>query len=316
MNYKEFLSSVEDTMRSRFGSAYSLSVQSVLRNNGTSYDGLIIFHPEMNISPTIYLNPYYHRYLDGISLKDICEDIYASYISSLPGRPFDTDFFTDYERVRSHLTMKLISRERNEELLSDLPYLPVLDLAMVFMVLIDDDELGCGNVLVHKEHAKLWNRSPEQLYCQAMTNCFRLQPPCCRKLEELMLDMVNEAAAEGIPDMGMPSFSPGETSFPIRVLTNQAKVYGAACILYPGLLASLAQKVESDLILLPSSVHEFLLIDAVDDACLDGFSYMVREVNETEVADDEILSDHAYYYDRREGRIYMPGREDFYQLMV
>ena len=77
MRYQKFIETVKEHIKQDLHK--SVYVYPVLKNNGAIYDGLVIFDPLRNISPTIYLNPYYHRYLDGVPLEDIYEDIIQTY---------------------------------------------------------------------------------------------------------------------------------------------------------------------------------------------------------------------------------------------
>ena len=94
-----------------------------------------------------------------------------------------------------------------------------------------------------------------------------------------------------------------ESETPLYVLTNKARLYGASCILYPNLLDSIADKLTCDFYLIPSSIHEFLIIPVDNPEQISLFSQMVTEVNETQLSDDEVLSNHAYYYSREQKQI-------------
>ena len=89
------------------------------------------------------------------------------------------------------------------------------------------------------------------------------------------------------------------------VLSNRNRVEGAACMLYPGLIRGFAEKAGSSLYIIPSSVHELLLLPAEDCGEAAGIRDMIREVNDTQVSDEEILSYSLYYYDREEEKIIM-----------
>ena len=90
-----------------------------------------------------------------------------------------------------------------------------------------------------------------------------------------------------------------ESETPLYVLTNKARLYGASCILYPNLLDSIADKLTCDFYLIPSSIHEVILVpeSGTEDTNLND---MVAEVNHTQVDPKEVLADHVYYYDRKE----------------
>ena len=110
--------------------------------------------------------------------------------------------------------------------------------------------------------------------------------------------------ADLLKDM-LPDDADSEALQPMYILSNSGKVNGATCILYDGLLSQIAERLKSDFILLPSSIHEVILVpvDQCEELCT--FSSMVAEVNETQLTDEEILSDHAYYYERSKGVLAM-----------
>ena len=82
------------------------------------------------------------------------------------------------------------------------------------------------------------------------------------------------------------------------VMTNTRGINGAACLLYKNALARFAQKLKQDLFLLPSSVHEVILVPKSDILKKEDLSEMVREINKTEVSPKEVHSDTVYVYDR------------------
>ena len=132
MNYQEFISSMRTELSDRITPGATLKIQTITKNNGTHYDGLIILQPGSNIAPTIYLTPYYHRYLEGVPLEDIYNDILVTYKKHLPESHFDIEMFTDFKRARSHIVMRLVSKKYNKDLLSDIPYIDYCDLAVIF----------------------------------------------------------------------------------------------------------------------------------------------------------------------------------------
>lgn len=57
------------------------------------------------------------------------------------------------------------------------------------------------------------------------------------------------------------------------------------------------------MIILPSSIHEVLLVVYEEELCMEELKEMVRHVNQTEVAKEEILSDNVYIYSRKTDKI-------------
>ncbi len=95
MNYQEFLTTIKTQLTNRIDADVKLEIHPVMKNNGRRCDGLVIMQPDVNVSPTIYLQPYYHRYLEGVCLEDIYDDILSAYFSHLPTEDFDTSAFTE-----------------------------------------------------------------------------------------------------------------------------------------------------------------------------------------------------------------------------
>lgn len=295
MNYDCFLSEIKTQISSRVAPDVQLLVQTMPRNNGTSYDGLILLRPDRNVSPTIYLTPYYHRYLSGVSFPDICSDILSTYQQQLPVQDFDTSLFTDFAKVRSRIVMRLVSCERNEKMLSDVPFCRFYDLAVTFYCLLYADSENQASILVHNEHLALWDTDTDTLYQLARQNTPELLPYQVMPMQALLKELS--------PDLCEPACT--DFDVPLYVISNCYRTNGAAAVLYDNTLYQLAQQLDSNLILLPSSIHEFIVLPVEDAADLEAFNHMVSEVNETQLADEEVLADHAYFYDRKKRLISM-----------
>ena len=151
MNYHDFKQQIISTLSDRLGSDVRITVSDILKNNDTHLDGLTILAPGQNLAPTIYLDYYYGQYERGRSFSDITDDILTAYRENRPKSPVDISFFTDYDKVKSRVTMKLINYERNRELLKRVPYYRFLDLAIVFLCLVESDSSGTATVLIHNE---------------------------------------------------------------------------------------------------------------------------------------------------------------------
>lgn len=285
MNYQQFLSGIRTELSSRVTPGATLKIQTITKNNGTHYDGLIILQPGSNIAPTIYLTPYYHRYLEGVPMEDIYDDILITYRRYLPEADFDIGMFVDFKRACSHIIMRLVNREYNETLLADIPHIDHHDLAIVFYCLVYADSENQGSILIHNSHMCMWNTTTEELYRLARQNTPQLLPHKVIPMKELL----KTHPLAHLLDLD---------EIPMYILTNRYKTNGAAVILYEDLLTQLSDQFEQSIILLPSSIHEWILIpvDEFDPKELGYYSQVVREVNATQVADDEVLSEHAYFY--------------------
>lgn len=297
MQYETFKKVILERLTNDIPDPKNISIQSVQKNNGYVLDGLVILENHCNISPTIYLNYYYEHYENGISFQEIYHQIMLAYQQNKPKQNIDVSFFTDFKNTREKIMFKLINYELNKEQLRDIPHIRFLDLAIVFYILIAvNKDIGNATILIHKSHLDFWKITEQDLYQIATGNtCCTLRPKI-QNMDEILRDLSDPAGKSG------PCLS-GEDDVRMHVLTNQYNLFGAACMLYSGILKSFAERYESDLYILPSSIHEVILIPAKDDSSLSDLSEMVREVNRTQLHEDEVLSDHAYYYSLEEDSI-------------
>lgn len=286
MKYKNFIKNVKTYMESQFQEGQKVLIQPVLKNNGTVYDGLIIIDPILNISPTIYLNPYYHRFLDGVSMEDIYSDILSTYHENLPKEDFDISLFKDFDKAKERILVKLVNQERNSELLEEVPHIIFHDLAIIFVCAICDFLDEYATILIHNQHLEMWGISLDELYEIGMENTPKLLPYSFDSMENV-LKHLSDGTLPFVTDIAM------------SVLTNQLKIHGATSIIYPGLLKRLANDLDDDIIIIPSSIHEVLIIpyqSTISKYSLLNFRDMIVQVNEEQLPDEEVLSDHAYLY--------------------
>ena len=226
--------------------------------------------------------------MDGVSLEDIYQDILKVYEENLPQQDFDSSIFCDYTKAQERIIMRLINAEKNRLLLQQVPHVLIHDLAIVFVCNVSDHMDMCATILIYNQHLKMWNIEVEQLHEVAKTNSVRILPPRLDNLHDVFKEITDESL-DFLEELN------------IHILTNQIRIYGATCMVYPDLLSEIADIYEDDLIILPSSVHEVLLIPKLNlpsDQTLEQLNIMVHTVNETDLSDMEILSDHIYCYHR------------------
>lgn len=278
MNYEEFVDRVTDFLRESLPCGTQFRRVSVNKNNGVVREGLSVRREGQRIAPTIYLAAYYRDYQEGKALSAVLEGILDCCEGCGRLEDFDVDSFADYKKVRSVIVYKLVNFQKNQELLSDVPYLPFLNLAIVFYCLLSDQGMGQMTVLVRNSHLKLWGVGMSRLYRDAVCNSRRLLPEVFLPMEEVLGE------------------ENGECHAPMYVLTNKSRSLGAACLLYEGLLRRCARELGGDFYVLPSSVHEVILLPSVEDLDEGELTEMVQEINATQVKDTEMLSDQIYLY--------------------
>ncbi len=306
MDIGSFAEQVRFHVGNELDSGHDISIHRVGKNNGVYYTGLQITENAVNISPVIYIDRYYELYeKGGETIESTAAFVMDTYNRERSGGIMQADIrkFLSYDSVRENVVYKLINTEKNRELLEDIPHMEFMDLSIVFQCIISLEETGVASILIHNVHMKLWGVAAEDLYAAAKENTGRLLPYEIKSMAEVLYE-IREPENPG--QAGHDGYGAGSAdSVPMYVLSNRNRVEGAACMLYPGLIRGFAEKAGNSLYIIPSSVHELLLLLAEDCGEAAGIRDMIREVNDTQVSDEEILSYSLYYYDREEGKIIM-----------
>lgn len=280
MNYEQFVEAMYEMCRALTDDSETVEKQKLLKNNGVFQQGLSIRKSGQAAAPVIYLEGFYHRYLNGESLKKLCAQMMEK-CRNAPELPVNEyEKLMDLSSVQSRAVYKLINREKNQELLQKLPHLPMMDLAIVFYLLVSADEEKTCSVLISHEHLSQWKLPISVLYEYARKNTPRLLPP------------VFGALTEHLPGMLLET----EESIPLYLLTNKLGINGASALLYDQMPRQIYEKIGS-YYLLPSSIHEFLLVPEKDAPEPEHMREMVCEINATQVDPEERLSDEIYYFD-------------------
>lgn len=296
MEFTSFKTLVRDEVERRAGKKYRVRLNDVMKNNGVVLSGLTVMQEDSNISPTIYLNDYYEEYENGrATISMVINDVMDVYNRNKVNRKLDMRYFLNYERVKDQIVLKLINTEKNSALLSDVPHMEFLDLSIVFQVLVSDKNIGGASVLIHNAHAKLWGVDCSELYKCALKNTPQLLPYEIKGMSDVICEIMEVDANKGSGDFG--------EQIPMYVLSNSRRTDGAACMLYPELIADFAKAVGGDLYIIPSSIHELLLLPVWVAENGEGLVDIIREVNETQLLTEEVLSDSLYLYDCRENEI-------------
>lgn len=286
--YNEYVEEVREAVERETGKR--VVVQKVNKNNGLVLDGLTIFSDEVNLAPTIYLNGYYEDYLSDGAVA-VAKRIIAIYEANKPSESVDVSFFMDIEKVSPRIKMKLVNLEKNKELLEQVPHIRFLDLAIVFMAVLKSNcDNDFASILIHNIHLNFWNMNTEELYKIAIENTatdFEIIP--MSSIVEAVMD--EEAAGIIIENAEME----------MSILTNHSRLQGAVGIIHKEILNQyMEEKQVEKVLILPSSIHETILIPCDTLPDMEYMKDMVKEINATQLQPEEILSDNVYVYDGNE----------------
>ncbi|MBQ6575254.1 MAG: hypothetical protein IJL90_04025 [Lachnospiraceae bacterium] len=283
MEYMEFLECVKDHINEA-SSDIVVSVHSAVKNNGVKMSGLSFSRKGYNASPTIYMENYYSDYCNGSDISEIADRIVTVYRENNMSVKLDMSFFEDFGLVKKKLFIKLINKKKNTGFLEDAPYEDFLDLAMVAYVRISDKKIGNGVIMVRNEHLRLWNVDAGTVLAAAKKNTHDHDGYNLRHI----LDVVGSALPPSVSNDPV-------NDFPMYVATNRKMTNGAAVLTLKDKLKEFGKTIGCDYYVIPSSVHEVILIAKCDDMT-DSIDEMIRDVNSTSLGPDDVLSDHVYMY--------------------
>ncbi len=301
MNYQQFVSAVEKNLNQKMEGGVRASCYTAVKNNGTERTGVIIEAPGINISPTIYLEEYYEQYRKGRTIEETVDLLMQFYRNIRRDEPWDCSRLLDFEGVKDRIVFKLINTEKNRDFLRDTPHRTFLDLSVVFYVLLEVNGDGTAAMPVKIDHIKRWDVKEKTLWEAAVENVKHLLPAEFLTMRYALQECLSGTEISG--DRENLLDAPETARDQMYVLSNRIRSYGAACIAYPHILEMVGSILEDDFYVLPSSVHEVVIVPASSGIQCSEMDAMVREINETQVAAEEVLSDSAYFYDRRSGTL-------------
>jgi len=301
MDFEKFIEQVKDRLKFYLPEEYAgadITVQAVTKNNDQKLRALCIKRPEDRVVPNIYLEGFYQMFQNGRKMNKILADIAQTHQESMRGSAQWQDLHVgEYDAVKDNLYVTVLNREKNREYLKDIVHqdIPDTDIAAVLRVLCGrDSEKGSASFLVKESMLEVWGVSGEGLFEQALKNTERLFPP-------KMLDLANIMYLDADDSILSKKLEP----YSQYVLTNDIKVHGAATLLYPNLLQEIGEATGGSFFILPSSIHETILIKDNGKMSAEELQRMVMEINRTQVSPEEVLSDEVYSYDYRERKLTM-----------
>lgn len=305
--YSEFLSIVSEEFLTYFPETWQeaeVKVQMVQKNH-KSLDGLTIFRTGRGteISPTIYVQDMYNYYLD--NLPDPVEATMSHFASlyMTAYRRAKVNGVTE-ENVTNRLTTApvipcVVARKGNEEFLAGKVWRPFLDMAVYYRLVLNTDSSGMASAVVTESLLQTLSLTKEELDRKAMENLSGMEPVVMG-----MADIIYDS----IPEPIRPDREEFEEDFPdpgMLVVTNQYQVNGAAEMLNTEILDLLAREAGCDLYILPSSVHELIIVKEEEFGDPQDLREMVRDVNVNPdvIRPEDILTDSVYRYSRERGTV-------------
>lgn len=282
MEYKTFKEEFKQRIEKELGGGITASFLDVEKNNQERYEGLEIKDENNPVLPILRLEELYEGYKGSgsmeqtvsVALRELgrCQEVSADMVPMI------------WEEARGRLRAELVHYGWNRESLKSIPHRRFLDFAVAYRVELPVQGELMGGIRVNNLLMGLWGITERELHETVMENLgnegYRIQP-----LAELLGSIlgITLGQMEDMPEQ--------------YVLTNEGSRYGAAGLLRKDILESFAEQSGGSFYIIPSSIHELILVpeeSTINPECL---KEMVKEVNRTAVVREEWLSESVYYYD-------------------
>ena len=269
----------------------------VVKMNDQKLHGLVIREKGSDAAPTFYMDEMFERYENGENMGELMEELASHYglVDMMPGPP-QVDL--SWDNVKDKLTVRLLEKSRNREFLANMPYVSVgHGLAVIADINMGEDKSGDWRIAINNNVLESLGVDKERLFSSAMSSA---------KIYDraTLVDMSNALFSpekENLLDRDEP-LAPEELGS-MYVLTNESGSLGAATLFYPDVKEKAAELLGSDYYILPSSVHETILVPDNPDINAKDLCEMVKQANRTVVDEKDILSDNVYHYSKDDRRL-------------
>ena len=278
MNYEGFKKRFQEEFVQYLPAAYTrwtLEIDEMPKVNG--YRDAVTLRPEKmcGCTPVLYLDElfdYYKQCKDFVAVVQKAASIFVLGIEHAsrmkPAKPS--------EIPKESVIYMLVPQEGNERLLCEAPHRLTMDLALLYRICIPTEDGGFDSAVITHQLAEEMGLSEEELYRLAVENTPRILPLEIHEADECF-----------------------------SVITNEKRTLGAAAMMYPGVLERIAGELDSDLFILPASIHEVFIVADMGQS-VEEMNHMVEDANRYMIRREEILSNHVYYYHRGNDKVTIP----------
>ena len=296
MDYEKFKEQFTEDVKKQFfesGLEANVLAQEVTKLN-ESYDAITVTPEGSNVGVNVNVNRFYEAMENGNTYDEVVDRAVDVITNGINERPtIDVATLIDYEQMKDKLVMEVVSSDTNAEMLENVPHKDMEDMAVVYRFVLDSNDDGRATILATNQMIDTMGVTAEQLHADAMENAPQLKPAIITGMNEVMVEMMGREEAEM---MGIPV--DGEEQ--MFVATVPDKIHGAGILAYQDFMDQAAERVGGDFYILPSSIHEILIVPDNGQMDLAQLQDMVREVNATQVLPEEKLTDNVYHYDSQE----------------
>lgn len=289
---EDIMKKLEKAVKCAAGTEYEVDFCETRKNNGVVLKSVSICRPGENIAHQIHIDEMLEMIAAG---KMEVSEAVGLIVKGCREKGQEAEYFgqavrrLSKEKILGRVTGQMVNKAANAGMLMEAPHKTVLDLAMVYRMTLQESEYGTAAFLVSHVLCDRYGISFEELDSAAASNMDR---------EGFMANTIESVLAEMAAHLDGMAVG----ACPMLIITNRKRLYGAAVLDYPEYFENLSEKTGSDLYILPSSIHEVIVVpDTGGDP--DELRKMVMEVNASELDKEEFLSDNVYRYSRKAGGI-------------
>ena len=303
MREQDFYESVRDAVRRSLPAGYEEAVVSLttqVKQNDMERTGITIRRPGESICPIIYLDDYYKQYEEGKGIDALAGQILDVRLSLDHGgiaKEVNPQMFADYDAVRPHLQMRAFDTEKNEKRLAGIVHYCFGDYTAGYSILLGDKNEKSMSVMITPSMMDMWGISKKRLHDDTILADLD-RGPVLADMTSMMMSFTEGTECRNYLEEKGP-LDHDELQMPMFVLTSRQKTHGAGLILNPVIQQKIAAIMGGDYYVLPSSIHEVLIVPQTGDHNARELSEMVHEINRSMVAPDDVLSDKVQIYDTR-----------------
>ena len=301
MTYQEFVNDVKKRMTEKTAARNArVKIMQMVKANDRVRDGILIVEEESDPAPTIYLDDLYAWYQEGVFMEEITDRILQIHDEQKNILLLPFPDFHSFEKVKRHITCKLFNTKVNEKYLKDAATIAFYDLSVAFFcTAVVGQERHVFSSKVTEEMLQEWGKTTQDLFPLAMYNTAGMLGVYLKEVREVFLEMADLQEEKEILQEALED----DERSPMYLLSNSPRRFGAVNMLQYELLRELSDRLKDDLYIIPSSIHEVLLVPVHSRLSREEADAMVQDVNRNVLETEDILSDHVYLYSRLENRI-------------
>ncbi|MEG0924219.1 MAG: DUF5688 family protein [Anaerovoracaceae bacterium] len=307
MNYKEFKAVILEQLGRELKISKpkaEIKLSKMIKNNDVTLEAINLAD-ERSAMPTIYLNDLYEGYQNGTSIKELIEMVIGADKSFTFSSEFDLDKIMEWNYIKDKLIFKIGGEKSNQNIKNNSPTRRKNNMLISYHVTITTSDGQRGTCRITNELMDNIGVNENQLFEAASINTPRIFPVHFSAMEALRDEMIGNNGAVKAKKMDLKhQLMDIDIKEPLFVLTNDYGIEGASTICYPEVLRDIADKFGENLFILPSSIHEVILVPESRKIPIENLRKMVVSINATQVKIREKLTDDVYVFDKERGQLF------------